>query len=235
MKVMLTILVVLSSVQALAVLKNDPYREEIRQLLIKNHHPLKDWHEAKEEIFQYIDLKLDSKGYYVRDVYCGEIVRRGIGTDSMPNGNQINVEHTWPQSKFPRRGSITQKADIHHLYPTNSRANSKRGNFPFGNFQNGHPLEDCPLSRMGYLREARVDGFEPPLSQKGNVARSLFYFSVRYNIEIPDYEEIVLRQWNLLDPVDAEEIERNNRIEKVQGNRNIFVDEPEYADLISNF
>jgi len=235
MKVIVTIIIVLSSLQALAQLKNDAYREEIRSILMKNHHPISDWHEAKEEIFQYVDLKKDENGYFVRDVYCGEIIRKGIGVDSMPNNNKVNVEHTWPQSKFPTRGSITQKADIHHLYPTNSKANSKRGNFPFGNFQNGEALAECPLSKMGYVPDARVDGFEPPLSQKGNTARSLFYFSVRYNIEIPDYEEIVLRQWHLLDPVDQEEIERNNRIEKVQGNRNIFVDEPELTDIISNF
>ena len=35
-----------------------------------------------------------------------------------------------------------------------------------------------------------------------------------------------LKQWNELDPVDQAEIDRNNAIEKVQGSRNRFIDNP---------
>ena len=48
-------------------------------------------------------------------------------------------------------------------------------------------------------------------------------------------QEEYLRRWNHLDPVDEEEIARNNAIAKIQGNRNPFIDHPEYADVISNF
>ena len=47
--------------------------------------------------------------------------------------------------------------------------------------------------------------------------------------------EATLRRWNKLDPVDQAELERNDAIEKIQGNRNPFIDHPEYVDQISNF
>ena len=40
-----------------------------------------------------------------------------------------------------------------------------------------------------------------------------------------------LLSWNELDPVDAFEIQRNNRVYAYQGNRNPFVD---YSELANN-
>ncbi len=42
----------------------------------------------------------------------------------------------------------------------------------------------------------------------------------------------ILLEWNELDPVDAFEIQRNNRIYEYQGNRNQFIDYPNLADAI---
>ena len=45
----------------------------------------------------------------------------------------------------------------------------------------------------------------------------------------------VLLEWNRIDPPDAFEQRRNQRIyERWQGNRNPFVDHPEWADAIWN-
>ena len=41
----------------------------------------------------------------------------------------MNTEHTWPQSKGATGAA---KSDLHHLFPTDSKANSIRGNHPFG-------------------------------------------------------------------------------------------------------
>jgi endonuclease I len=77
--------------------------------------------------------------------------------------------------------------------------------------------------------------FEPPETHKGNVARSLFYFSIRYGLRISPEEEAYLKMWNKQDPVDQEEMIRNNEIYKTQGSRNPFVDHPELADRIQDF
>lgn len=42
----------------------------------------------------------------------------------------------------------------------------------------------------------------------------------------------MLLRWNQLDPVDQLEINRNNGIYAIQGNRNPFIDHPEYVDAI---
>lgn len=45
----------------------------------------------------------------------------------------------------------------------------------------------------------------------------------------------ILLQWNAADPVDACEMRRNDRIHaQWQGNRNPFIDHPEWADAIWN-
>jgi endonuclease I len=94
--------------------------------------------------------------------------------------------------------------------------------------------------------------FEPMDSIKGDVARALFYFAVRYKNDsinesqaymtgpapynhIPPYEEIVLRKWHLQDPVSQEELQRNNKIENIQHNRNPFIDRPDLVNRISDF
>jgi endonuclease I len=189
---------------------------------------------ARKVLFGKLHLEESSRGYYVKDVYCRKEItntRTNIGPNKIPNSQIMNCEHTWPQSKFSRKFSKeTQKSDLHHLYPTDSRANSIRGNYDFGNVGYGE------LSECSGARSAGHGGrFEPPTEHKGNVARALFYFSVRYQIAINPTQEKVLRDWHIQDPVDAEEIERNEGIYQVQQNRNPFIDFPHLVDNISDF
>tara|TARA_R110000868_G_scaffold246448_2_gene503094 strand:- start:1319 stop:2176 length:858 start_codon:yes stop_codon:yes gene_type:complete len=194
---------------------------------------------ARKILFGKLHLEQTERGnFYVKDVYCRVNYddRIGVGPDRIPNHTELNCEHTWPQSKFSSRfPNEMQKSDIHHLYPTNSRANSVRGNYEFGEVFN----EDsglCDASEVG--GEERNGGghyFEPPSEHKGNVARALFYFSVRYRTDISERQEEVLRKWHAEDPVDSEEMERNDQIHYIQGNRNPFIDMPELVSKIDNF
>ena len=190
---------------------------------------------ARKVLFGKIHLRQDSKGYYIKDVYCQKTLRRNhtrsMGPGQIPNSNVLNCEHTWPQSKFSRRfDKGLQKSDLHHLYPTDSRANSVRGNYEFDDVDGFAVDSSCTAS------QTQGNGaFEPPREHKGNVARALFYFSVRYNIQISNRQEETLRQWHLLDPVDADERERNEIIYKVQNNRNPFIDMPSIVNKINNF
>ena len=194
---------------------------------------------ARKVLFGKLHLEQTERGsFYVKDVYCRVQYdeRVGVGEDRIPNHNELNCEHTWPQSKFSSRfPNEMQKSDIHHLYPTNSRANSTRGNYEFGEVSN----EDsslCDASSVGgEVRNGGGHYFEPPEEHKGNVARSLFYFSVRYQIQISERQERTLKQWHKADPVDMEEMERNDTIHYIQGNRNPFIDMPELVDSIDNF
>ncbi len=197
---------------------------------------------ARKVMFGKIHLKNDGRGYYVEDVYCNKRFAGGdnVGPNAIPNSNKINCEHTWPQSKFSRSfPADLQKADLHHLYPTDSRANSIRGNYNFADVSsdNGELSNDnCSSSKSGSSVTSGGDNyFEPPTHHKGNVARALFYFSVRYKITIPKEEEAFLRKWHEIDPVDQDEMNRNDIIYSVQKDRNPFIDFPELVNQISRF
>lgn len=191
---------------------------------------------ARKLLFGKIHLDQGAQGYFVKDVYCRKNFTQssGVGPDRIPNNNQINCEHTWPQSKFTKNfPNEMQKSDLHHLYPTDSHANSVRGNNEFAEVD-GDPVDGCEPSYYGNNKSSGMY-FEPPNEHKGNVARALFYFSIRYKISISPQQEAYLRSWHEQDPVDAEEMERNDLIEKMQGNRNPFADQPELVSQIRDF
>ena len=218
----------------------DQIRLEIQDMAKLNHEQNHSYPGARRFIMQRVHLKQDDIGYFVYDVYCNVKFRRNVSPKSMPDHKQLNIEHTWPRSRFGvKKGSSKfrqMEADLHHLYPTNSVANSTRGSYHFSQFQiSGVRLFECPASKKGYITSTGADGFEPPEAHKGNVARALFYMAIRYDLRISADEEFFLRQWNIMDPVDKEELLRNDAVEELQGNRNPFIDDPELADIISDF
>lgn len=141
-------------------------------------------------------------------VYTRESVK---GQWDYPNWNR---EHTWPQSKLNYSG---QKADMHNLKPSDVDENSSRGNKAFGNITTGST-------------------YEPPDEVKGDVARIVFYMSVMYSdLDVTSGilgDLDMLLEWNEMDPVDDFERTRNEVIYSYQGNRNPFIDNADYADLI---
>ncbi len=187
-------------------------------------------------------LVQDGNDYALPDVYCG-VYRKASefktvppGPHQIPDGTVLNTEHTWPQSKFTGRfdGNM-QKSDLHHLFPTDSQMNAIRGNNHFGEVVKDSKILKCPVSRTGSSAKNHSEVFEPPTAHKGNAARAIFYFSVRYGMPIEAEEQETLRKWNIQDPVDEEELHRNDEIMKVQGNRNPFVDYPELVERIRKF
>ena len=207
----------------------------------KNHRSL-GYFQARKVMFGIIDLKEENQHQYVEDVYCQNRYGKeaGVAPFRVPNNSVLNCEHSWPQSKFTTRfPENLQKSDLHHLYPSNTKANQIRGNHPFGDvIIDSRGVDICEPSHIG--KSERVNSndslsFEPPDRIKGNIARSLFYFSVRYQAEIDPVQEHYLRLWNEIDPIDGEEVERNNQIANYQGNRNPFIDFPEMISEIENF
>lgn len=204
-------------------------------------HTALGYKKARVFLFGLLDLKKDDRGYFLKDVYCeNDFVRTDIGPMKIPDNTVINCEHTWPQSKFTAAfPEETQKSDLHHLFVTSSQANSARGNNPFGEIDGQAPAANCDASAIGKGTDPETQKsiliFEPPVEHRGNVARAIFYFSVRYRMAIDSMQEATLRRWHQEDPPTAIDISRNTQIQELQGNRNPFVDFPEMVDLISNF
>ena len=188
-------------------------------------------------------VQIDSANYGIKEMYCDRIYQgpdfnsgEKPGPGVIPDNTVINIEHTWPQSRFNRRyPKDIQKADMHHLFPTDSQMNATRGNNIFGIVTKDDQHVKCSASRSGQGSEGSSTIFEPPNQHKGHVARALFYFSIRYDIAISPAEEVVLKNWDRQFPVDDEERSRNDEIYKLQKNRNPFIDHPELAKNISDF
>ena len=57
-----------------------------------------------------------------------------------------------------------------------------------------------------------------------------------YPDEVGDISQIgdpeTLYQWHLDDPVDSEELDRNDKVETHQGNRNPYVDYPDLSGML---
>ena len=58
---------------------------------------------------------------------------------------------------------------------------------------------------------------------KGDVARITLYMIQKYRLTMPLNFVMLMRRWNLVDPVTEQERMINRRIQKVQGDFNPFV------------
>lgn len=169
---------------------------------------------------------VDNVAGRVRCVYTSKLYE----TKGIPDATRMNTEHTWPRSK--KVGGRRAESDMHHLFPTNSKANESRSNYPFGVVVK--TLWTDGESKLGTDSRGHTV-FEPRDDHKGNVARAMFYISSVYALEIPDDEEAVLKHWHAADPTDPAERERNERIGQYQGNRNPFIDYPELVFQVEDF
>lgn len=138
-------------------------------------------------------------------------------------------------------------ADLHHVRPSDAGVNSSRGNKPYGE-SGTNPSEKYGTNpAVNYLGGTFNSTYYEPLDNvKGDVARIVLYVWVRWGSEwgaedksnpfnsVTEVFESVdrLLEWCELDPVDTWEMGRNDVVESIQGNRNVFIDYPELAWLI---
>ena len=159
-------------------------------------------------------------------------------TATQSQWNGWNREHVWPQS-LGGNNTSGGGADMHHIRPSDAVVNSTRGNKKYGN-TNGGTAKYGSNPATGYLGGYyNSTYFEPVDSVKGDVARICLYVYVRWNSQwgaqniTNVFQSIdVLLEWCELDPVDTWEMGRNEVVGAIQGNRNVFIDYPEYAWLI---
>ena len=154
---------------------------------------------------------------------------------SWDSGVTFNREHVWPQSKGTF-GTSNAGADLHHIRPENQSVNSVRSNYPMAWIDTAtRELTYNNAGIQSYV-DTSNDLFEPRDEFKGDVARIYFYVACRWGEDltqpVSDTTFATLLEWNLLDPVDSLELARNEYVYSVQGNRNVFIDYPEFGRLI---
>jgi endonuclease I len=162
-----------------------------------------------------------------------------------------NREHLWPNS-YGLDEVEPAFSDLHNLRACDSNANSARGNkwYDLSNPAEGGFRSPAHAEAPGTSTDS--NSWEPPVRERGDIARALFYMDVRYEGDVPGEPELQLVQhverisatnalmgrlltllrWNRNDPPDDRERRRNSAVERWQGNRNPFVDNPELAELL---
>lgn len=169
-------------------------------------------------------------------------------------GGNVSREHVWPKSHatFHQSGG---GSDLHHLRPEDAQVNSRRWNYTMGNVKStvSNPTTYDYDGKVVLWYSSDKYLVEVPDYVKGDVARILLYVYVRWeepnlfmndpgakpgpgdekNDGIKVIESLdTLLEWCELDPVDTWEMKRNDEVQNIQGNRNVFIDYPEYSWLL---
>ena len=169
-------------------------------------------------------------------------------------GERYNREHTFPQGWFG--GQVDPMySDLFIVYPADKKMNGIRANSPYGQVGSAS-FTSLNGSKSGNNISSPLftnTVFEPINEYKGDVARANLYVATAYEDKISAWQGNVnaddvldgtaypafdtwyiqlLYQWHVLDPVSAKEIARNNNVYMIQGNRNPYIDHPEYVALV---
>ncbi|NRA61420.1 MAG: endonuclease [Psychrobium sp.] len=217
-------------------------RYAINQDISKNHKKL-----SYSEVWSVLTFSdedpLDSGK--VIEIYSGRSIGKGLNAGLIGNsGDAWNREHVWAKSHGFPSSSQFGYTDAHHLRQADASINSQRSNLDFDN--GGEPLIEAPANAKDR------DSFEPRDEVKGDVARMMFYMDVRYagnaldntpDIVLvdrvgtengsPEFGKLcTLYTWHQEDPVSDWERNRNNVVFEYQGNRNPFIDRPEWVQQI---
>ncbi len=190
----------------------------------------------------------DSYNYTAISDQCGS---SGFNSE----GDCYNREHSFPRSWFG--GAIEpMNSDVHFIFATDGQVNSHRSSYPYGEVgtneivSNNGSRRGAAQSGLGYSGTV----FEPVDEFKGDLARAAFYVATRYENIIAGWETNtqfsdavlngtntlvfetwyinLLKQWHQQDPVSQKERDRNDAANIYQGNRNPFVDNPQFVEVI---
>ncbi len=186
----------------------------------------RDPNDADNIILVYNRVSLDVSGLI-----------NGSGIPGWDGGASWNREHVWPRSRGID-SSGADNSDLHNLRPSNPQVNEDRLNFNFG-------------GAFGQSFGLTSDGgtvWYPGDADAGMVARQAFYVDTRYDGSDSQTNNVQLTvgnpgafgttmgnldrliEWHYAAPPTDFELRRNDVIyDSYQGNRNPFIDRPEYA------
>ena len=229
------------------------FRSQLASLITSTHKTLTSY-DGLKTVFKTADADLKKSGNIIW-FYTGTSASYN-GTLGSSSGT-TNREHVWAKhggDTFP--ATTGPGADAHHLRPTESLLNNARSNYGFGIVEqsNANAVKEAgslnygstadELCYLGSYGGSKL--FYPAKGYRGATARILFYMQVRWGDENNLYfvdgisssngkgigKISDLMRWHLEEPPTDEEIRRNNVVANIQGNRNPFIDHPEYAEMI---
>ncbi len=167
-------------------------------------------------------------------LYCGKKFGKR-------HGRNINAEHVFPMAwvtkalKCGKRKQCRKRsrrfnrieADMHNIFPALSNINQLRSAYAFAELPGEPGRGKCDFEVDKKRRVA-----EPRPAVRGDIARAMFYMSRQYDLKLFERQKKLLLRWHRQDPPSAEERRRNDVIQKIQGRRNPFIDNPRQAGLL---
>lgn len=239
--------------------------EPIKKYTNYTVHQSRSYSRARFQLYTEIHASPSSRFFTYSPIYCDAIYNGKIKNrlteqklyDAFLQAN-ITAEHVWPQDRFSKYKKANRSkdpmnsfmvSDLHNLFPSKEVVNNIRGNLRFAEVIPGSIGMSAKVmnrfnskmddAKIGVVKDTNFESdqmyFEPPDSAKGRVARAMMYFSVRYDKRMSAVEEFYVRKWHKEFPVTKEERIRNEKVFKVQGNRNPFVDLPHLEAQIDSF
>lgn len=207
---------------------------------------------------RHIEKELNSNFQKVSWVKAKQILHSEINNiDIYGDNNHVkNVEHIFPQTYFKNNEKKNiMKSDMHNLYLCSEKLNTYRQHFKFIDHSHLKDLSEKELQSFSIINSdynhitdinslipqkndvimvnKKNKLFIPSDKARGSIARSLAYFSIKYNFteELTNVISIdTLIDWNHIHPVDIKEYHKNILIYKHHNVINPFI---VYPDLIN--
>lgn len=165
----------------------------------------------------------------VISLYTRHNIKKSSHVGSSYSWDKWNREHIYVQATY-----TLSTTDNHNIFACEGEINNIRNNYKFGTVVHSSSNR---VTVSGHQTDCYFDNkyFEPCDEAKGEVARALLYGAITYDYTISGMIDLqTCLNWNSTFTVSQREIKRNNTVFSKQGNRNPFVDNPNYANLIFN-
>jgi len=181
-----------------------------------------------------------------------QVVEEDFWTEVYPNGGLtffcqsafskpspvLNVGHIYPSNWISEHlGCRSERtclrtnpeyetiiSDMHNMVPIEAYHYFKIKGSVFGSLDTTLEANECGVRKRLHL-------INPPDAIKGDVARIHFYMHHKYQLPL-NSNYAFMKEWHKSDPPSADEITKNERIKKAQGNENIFITQPELVDTL---
>ena len=184
-----------------------PFFKDAEKLFWEQVYPDGGWTLYCGERFE------NPKDLMIEDIYAKEWAMKHLNCESIDQCRSENA-------KFSRL-----EADLHNMYPVLPMVARARADYPYGPITG----EFRDFFECNFEIDARDQVAEPRSVAQGNIARAILYMHVEYDLPLDGDMEARMLDWNRADPPSKDEIRRNDVIEKLQGTRNPFIDNPAQA------
>jgi deoxyribonuclease-1 len=113
----------------------------------------------------------------------------------------------------------TAHNDLNNLVPAVGEINGKRSDYNWGRVSGGERFGDCAIRIDAGIRRV-----QPPPAVRGDIGRIMLYMRDTYGFNLSRQDEQLYVAWSNTDPPNAWEIERDQRISRIQGRGNRYVE-----------